>query len=145
RWLRKSGRGRGFPGIPQATLHRRVPRTGLNHGLSIGNPMQDWSLPSSDGWSLLHDAALLYLTCMHGPDEEIDSSESAVVKELIRARGAGDAGVDRVYDEAMLMYVGTSGGEMIAASIASLGQSLTEKQRKELLLELARVATSDGI
>jgi len=107
--------------------------------------MQDWSLPSSDGWSLLHDAALLYLTCMHGPDEEIDSSESAVVKELIRARGAGDAGVDRVYDEAMLMYVGTSGGEMIAASIASLGQSLTEKQRKELLLELARVATSDGI
>jgi len=107
--------------------------------------MPDWSLPSSDGWSLLHDAALLYLTCMHGPDDEINSSESAVVKELIRARGAGEIGVDRVYDEVMLMYVGTSGGEMIAASIASLGQSLNESQRKELLLELARVATSDGI
>lgn len=107
--------------------------------------MADWSLPSSDGWSLLHDAALLYVTCMHGPDEDISGSESAVVKELIRARGAGEVGVDRVFDEVMLMYVGASGGEMVAASIASLGQSLTEIQRKELLLELARVASSDGI
>lgn len=107
--------------------------------------MAEWTLPSSEGWSLMHDVALLYLTCMHGPDAEIDRSESKAVKEMLEARSTVDGAVDRVLDDVMLMYVGQSGPEMIATSIASLADALTVGQRKDLLREFVRIAGADGL
>jgi uncharacterized tellurite resistance protein B-like protein len=108
-------------------------------------PMTDWTIPANGGWSLLHDVALLYLTCMHGPDAEIDEAESQVVKELLRSKSGSVTAADRVLDDVMLMYVGTSGSDMIATSIASLGDSLNATQRQGLLQEFAQIATADGL
>lgn len=107
--------------------------------------MDDWTLSPTDSWSLLHDVALLYLTAMHGPDDEIHAAESDTIKGLLRTRSGGAGNVDRVFDEVMLMYVGSSGDEMIAASIASLGQSLSQRQRRDVLQELTQIATADGL
>lgn len=107
--------------------------------------MADWTLPSADGWSLLHDVALLYLTCMHGPDDRIDESESEVVKGLLQARSETSAQVDRVLNDVTLMYFGNAGKDMIATSIASLGEALTTGQRTDLLREFAQIATADGL
>ncbi len=106
--------------------------------------MADWTLPSQKGWSLLHDVALLYLTCMHGPDAEIDVAESVVVKRLLEQHSEG-AGVEDVYNEVMLMYVGNAGGEMIATSIAALGEALSQGQRFDLLREFSEIASADGL
>ena len=107
--------------------------------------MTDWTLPKKGGWSLLHDVALLYLTCMHGPDAEIDAAESEVVKELLLSKTGSSKATDRVLHDVMLMYVGSSGNEMIATSIASLADSLDASQRQGLLQDFAQIATADGL
>lgn len=106
--------------------------------------MADWTLPLQKGWSLLHDVALLYLTCMHGPDAEIDVAESEMVKRLLEQHSEG-TGVEDVYNEVMLMYVGNAGGEMIATSIAALGEALSQGQRFDLLREFSEIASADGL
>lgn len=96
-------------------------------------------------WSELHDVAMLYLSCMHGADSEIDKSELDLVLNLLGGRANGPKRASEIMDDVLLMYVGNTGPEMLGASIASLAESMNDDQRLDVLQELADIASADGM
>lgn len=96
-------------------------------------------------WSQIHDIALLYVCCMHGPDADIDQNELDVVRKLLNERDGDPFRAKAILDEVMLMYVGRSGPEMLATSIASLHESMNSSDRLQILQDLATIASADGI
>ena len=99
----------------------------------------------SENWSHLHDIGLLYLCCMHGTDAEIDPQELTLVRKLLQKRSGSQKQASSVLDDVILMYVGASGSRMLATSIASLGNTVDEPGRAEILQELADIASADGL
>ncbi len=91
---------------------------------------------------------------MHGTDADVDPSELELVKKLVFDRSEklsdgqksnGNNSSDQILDEVMLMYVGRTSAEMLAASIVSLKQSLPDADRIQILQDLANIASADGV
>ena len=99
-----------------------------------------------NGWSSLHDIALIYLTCMHGADDEIDPSEYSLVKDLIERR-IDDESVDasQVLEDVMLMYVSQSSYDMVSNSIASISDESGRDLQISILRDLADIVAADGV
>ena len=98
-------------------------------------------------WTEAHDLALIYLSCMHGTDDQIDPTEMDAARVLIARHLEVDdeARVSRVIDDALLMYVGDSGEEMLVASVLSLGATFDADQRIGVLRDLADLVAADGM
>ena len=99
------------------------------------------------GWTEVHDLALIYLTCMHGTDDQIDATEMDAARVLIaRHLSVEDEQlVSKIINDALLMYVSDSGQDMLLASILSLGDSFTADQRIGVLRDLADLVAADGM
>lgn len=97
-------------------------------------------------WTVTHDLALIYLALTHGADDELDSSEvDAMARKLRDWRDNFD--VDRIKSimrEVMLVYMGSSGEQMLEAAIASVGESTPKPTRIAILNDLADIASADG-
>jgi uncharacterized tellurite resistance protein B-like protein len=82
---------------------------------------------------------------MHGTDADIDPNEMDMVRKLIRDRSDSSDSASAVLDDVLLMYVGRTGADMLATSIASLEQTLTQDERIQILQDLANIASADGV
>lgn len=103
--------------------------------------------PQVDGWTPLHDLALIYLALMHGADAEIDPSELSLMVEKLQEwyPKAEKSEIERVTNEVMLMYVSDSSQQMLETCVASVHQSLPKGQRIAILNDLADLASADGL
>lgn len=97
-------------------------------------------------WTLAHDLALICLALSHGTDEELDSSEvDAMSTKLSQWHAHFNIDtVKQIMREVMLVYVGSSGDQMLEASIASIASELSKPSRIAILNDLADIATADG-
>lgn len=97
-------------------------------------------------WTVAHDLALIYLALTHGADDELDASEiDAMSKKLSEwnTHSSREA-VKKIMREVMLVYVGSSGDQMLEASIASVADEMSKPSRIAILNDLADIATADG-
>lgn len=97
-------------------------------------------------WTLTHDLALIYLALTHGADEELDSSEVDAMSRKLQEWHAG-FDVDQIKSimrEVMLVYMGSSGEQMLEASIASVADDMPKATRIAILNDLADIASADG-
>jgi uncharacterized tellurite resistance protein B-like protein len=97
-------------------------------------------------WTVAHDLALIYLALTHGADEELDASEIDAMSQKLsewNTHSSGEA-VKKIMREVMLVYVGSSGDQMLEASIASVADEMSKPSRIAILNDLADIATADG-
>lgn len=97
-------------------------------------------------WTVTHDLALIYLALTHGADEDLDTAEVEAMSRKLR-EWHNSFGLDRIrkiMQEVMLVYMGTSGQQMLEAAIASVADSMPKPTRIAILNDLADIATADG-
>lgn len=98
-------------------------------------------------WTVTHDLALIYLALTHGADEELDSSEvDAMSRKLSEWRE--NVELDRIKSimrEVMLVYMGSTGEQMLETAIASVRESTPKGTRIAILNDLADIASADGM
>lgn len=97
-------------------------------------------------WTVAHDLALIYLALTHGADDDLDASEVDAMSQKLRGWNAyfKTDGVKKIMEDVMLVYVGTSGDQMLEASIASVADEMSKPSRIAILNDLADIATADG-
>lgn len=108
--------------------------------------MESKTKPDFPEWTLAHDLALICLALTHGTDEELDSSEiDAMSLKLSQWHAHFNVEtVKRIMSDVMLVYVGSSGDQMLEASIAAVAGELSKQSRIAILNDLADIATADG-
>lgn len=97
-------------------------------------------------WTVTHDLALIYLALTHGADEELDSSEVDAMSRKLN-EWLKDVELDRIKSimrEVMLVYMGSTGEQMLETAIASVGESTPKPTRIAILNDLADIASADG-
>jgi uncharacterized tellurite resistance protein B-like protein len=98
-------------------------------------------------WTVTHDLALIYLALTHGADDDLDSAEVDAMSRKLREWQQDTFEVDRIrkiMQDVMLVYVGSSGEQMLEAAIASVADSMPKPTRIAILNDLADIATADG-
>jgi uncharacterized tellurite resistance protein B-like protein len=105
------------------------------------------SEPREDRWTNMHDVAMIYIACMHGGDGEIEPVEEERILQLLGERypELDEADAQRVLSRALLSYVGNSGPELLMASIQAAGEELSSAERVQIVRELTRIASADGL
>lgn len=115
----------------------------MNSNVCMG---RNTSVENYPEWTVAHDLALIYLALTHGADEELDASEIDAMSRKL-AEWHEDFSVDgikKIMSEVMLVYVGSSGEQMLETSIASVADSMSKPTRIAILNDLADIATADG-
>lgn len=97
-------------------------------------------------WTVTHDLALIYLALTHGADEELDSSEvDAMSRKLSDWRENVELdNIKTIMREVMLVYMGSTGEQMLETAIASVRESTPKPTRIAILNDLADIASADG-
>ena len=114
-----------------------------NRSLHMGSRPSEEKYPD---WTVAHDLALIYLALTHGADEELDAAEvDAMSRKLVQwHEGSSLDKIRKVMSEVMLVYMGSSGEQMLETSIASVADSMPKPSRIAILNDLADIATADG-
>lgn len=115
----------------------------MNSNFHMG---RNTSVDNYPEWTVAHDLALIYLALTHGADEELDASEvDAMSRKLAEWHEDFNVeGIRKIMSEVMLVYVGSSGEQMLETSIASVADSMSKSTRIAILNDLADIATADG-
>ena len=104
-------------------------------------------IEGKSGLALLHDLALLYLGLAQGADDELDPAETREVAACLR-RWQPDkdpALIDHVIRDVSLSYEEEASTDEVRAAVDSLGESLSEERRREILSDLTEIAHADGL
>src|SRR5690606_35981835 len=97
-------------------------------------------------WTVTHDLALIYLALTHGAEEELDSSEVDAMARKLSEWGQ-DVEIDRrktIMREVMLVYMGSTGEQLVETAHASERETTPEPSRIAILNDAADVAAADG-
>lgn len=99
-----------------------------------------------NGWTPLHDLALVYLHLAHRTDEDLDSKEiDAISRSLSEwAPGVEDEGALDIVQSAMHAYVQGPDKRLFEDSVEALKTAVPSHQRAALLSDLREIAQSDG-
>lgn len=101
---------------------------------------------AQNGWTPLHDLALLYLHLAHRTDQELDPKESDSISRTLQgwAPGLDEDTVLEVVQGAMHAYVQGPDKRVFEDSVETLKRAVPEHQRAALLSDLQEIAQSDG-
>ena len=119
-----------------------------------GEGARSWSILNGNGdgdvrengWSPLHDLALVYLELAHGTDDDISDSEVDAIAEKINewVPNADGAQIIEVVHQAMHAYVQGPDKRLFEDSVDKLKRVVPRHQRAALLADLNFVAGADG-
>lgn len=100
----------------------------------------------TEGWSTLHDVALVYLHLAHRVDRDLQTKEIETISRTLSEwiPGVEEERVLEVVKEAMHAYVQGPDRRVFEDSVAALKRSVPVHQRPTLLADLQRIAKSDG-
>lgn len=102
--------------------------------------------PQYPDWTIAHDLALIYLALTHGADAELASAEVDAMSRKLH-EWHSDFELDRIKSimhEVMLVYMGSSGDQMLETAIASVADEMPKATRIAILNDLADIASADG-
>lgn len=112
---------------------------------------QPWSILNGNGndhngWSPVHDLALVYLEIVHGTDQDIRDTEVDAIASKIHEwlPDADDDDVLKVVRDAMEAYVQGPDKRLFEDSVETLKKVVPKHQRAPLLADLNFVAGADG-
>jgi uncharacterized tellurite resistance protein B-like protein len=120
------------------------------HTAPDGDDEIPWSIlnetPGRNGWSSLHDLALIYLYLAHGSDHDVDEREVDAISRSLRewVPDEDEDDVMKVVREAMHAYVQGPDRRLFGDSVESLKRAVPPHQRASLLDDLEQIATSDA-
>lgn len=110
-----------------------------------------WSILNGDhegaeGWSHVHDLALIYVTLAHSTDDDLSDSEvDAIVAKLHEwMPSATEKEVLHVVRDALTVYAQGRDQRSFTESVEALRDSVPSHQRGVLLEDLRDVAAADG-
>ncbi|MEM6645037.1 MAG: TerB family tellurite resistance protein [Bacteroidota bacterium] len=100
-----------------------------------------------DSWTEAHDLSLLYLTLMHGTEQEMGDFEVRMVAACLEARcpDLDPITARRILDYVLLIFISRTGQLMLETTIASLAKSMARPDRLAVVQDLVNIASSDGI
>lgn len=103
-------------------------------------------IDGKSGLALLQDLALLYLGLAQGADDDFDSSEKREVAARLRhwQPDKDPALIDHVMRDVSMSYEEEASTQEVRAAVDSLGESLSEPLRQEILDDLTDIARADG-
>lgn len=110
-----------------------------------------WSLLTQrgedDGWTALHDLALIYLTLAHQTDDDLSTSEMEAIARKLNEwlPDAAEEAVLQIVQEAISVYAQGPDERVFTDSVASVRKYVPEHQRAALLADLHYVANADGV
>lgn len=109
--------------------------------LRAGTPADE-----AEGWTPLHDLALVYLTLAYETDENLSRGEADVITQKIGEwmPDADDAEVNAVVRDVLSAYVQGLDQEAYARAVASVGRAIPDHQHGALLGDLIAIAHADG-
>ncbi len=118
----------------------------IDEPVADDNPWTVFEGNGENGWTPLHDLALVYLHLAHRTDDDLDSKEvDAISRSLSEwAPGVGDDHALDVVQSAMHAYVQGPDKRLFEDSVEALKKSVPEHQRTALLSDLQKIAQSDG-
>ena len=110
-------------------------------GFSIINRHEQY-----EGWTALHDMALVYLVLAHGSDREVTTDEVDVITRKLAEwmPDAPESDVLSVVKGAMGVYAQGADKRMLAESVDAIRRFVPEHQRTTLLDDLRSIAEADG-
>lgn len=120
--------------------------------IRIDDPVTDespWTVlvgAGKNGWTPLHDLALVYLHLAHRTDEDLDSKEvDAISRSLSEwAPGVEEEQALDIVQGAMHAYVQGPDKRLFEDSVEALKKAVPVHQRAALLSDLQEIAQSDG-
>lgn len=97
-------------------------------------------------WSTLHDLALLYLALTYGMDTLVSPEDTEMLRPALHRHQpeAAPEQVRRAIRDALLVYIGSTGEQMLEIAVTALGQALPVAQRRAVLEDMADLASADG-
>ncbi len=100
----------------------------------------------AEGWTPIHDLALVYLTLAYETDENLSRGEvDAVIQKIGEwMPDADDEGVSAIVHDVLNAYVQGLDREAYVRAVASVGQALPDHQHDALLSDLVAIAHADG-
>ena len=100
-----------------------------------------------NAWTEAHDLSLLYLTLMHGTEQEMGDFEVRMVAACLEARcpDLDPISARRILDYVLLIFISKTGRLMLETTIASLAKSMARPDRLAVVQDLVNIASSDGI
>lgn len=121
------------------------------HVEANGGEDRPWSVlhdngDGRNGWSSLHDLALIYLHVAHRADRDVDRREAEAISSTLH-EWMPDVAEDRVMKvvrEAMHAYVQGPDKRLFEDSVEALKRSVPFHQRATLLDDLEQIAQADG-
>lgn len=101
---------------------------------------------AENGWSPLHDLALIYLHFAHRTDQDLDTKEVEAISRTLSewAPGVEEDRVLNIVQSAMGAYVQGPDKRLFEESVESLRRSVPTHQRPSLLADLREIAYADG-
>lgn len=111
---------------------------------------ESWSIlngnRNENGWTALHDLALVYLEIAHSTDDDIVESEVDAIARKIHEwlPNAGESEIQKIVRDAMHAYVQGPDKRLLEDSVETLKKVVPPHQRAPLLADLNYVARADG-
>lgn len=113
-----------------------------------GGMLNDTSLSAAgaDGWTLMHDIALLYVAMAHGGDNQITEVEiGAMIDRMNQWQPELDEqGVRAILRRALKRYSDESTDKLVSATVAAVKTAFPVPQRLAVLDDLIHIAGVDG-
>lgn len=98
-------------------------------------------------WTQEHDLALVYVSLAYGTDQELTDYELATITDVLsgwRSPFQPDE-VQDVVMEAVSVYLEDGAEDAVLRAIDTLGQHLSEEERRQALKDVVRIAEADGV
>lgn len=104
-------------------------------------------IDGQSGLALLQDLALLYLGLAQGVDDDLDTAEKREVAARLRhwQPDKDPALIDHVMRDVSMSYDEEASAQEVREAVDSLGESLSESLRREILDDLTDIARADGL
>ena len=122
-------------------------RLDTHEGLDVGPSL--WSLfgRANEGWTPVHDLALIYVTLAHGTDDRLSRDEVEAILEKLGEwmPGAGPPALRLVLADVLKIYEEAPEGRRFADAVEAVRTQVPSYQRPAILSDLRYVARADGV
>lgn len=124
----------------------RAWRTSISEPVAEESPWTVLVGTGKNGWTPLHDLALVYLHLAHRTDAELDPKEIDAISRSLRewAPGLAEEQALEIIQGATQAYVQGPDKRLFDDSVAALRKAVPAHQRDALLADLQTIAQSDG-
>jgi uncharacterized tellurite resistance protein B-like protein len=100
-----------------------------------------------DGWTVVHDLALIYISLAYGTDQRLGDRELNAITSALSEWNASFSReqVQEIVIESAAVFLEKTAEDEVVRSIQSLGKTLSPEERERALEQIMSVAEADGV